>query len=354
MGTKTKPCAIVSGMTRRAPNSVFFLIARCVVGLAALVVSATVAHAGDDSRKTVATVDGHAITQHDLDTTIAVGLYQLRKQALDQFIDNYLMQQAARRAHLSIPEYLDKETAVTVADAEARAQYDKYKGQNSMSFDQIKPRLIASLTSQRQAARLAALRAKLRSDAHVELRLEPPRLEVAIGHSPSIGPASAPITIVEFRDFQSVFCKMEEPVLQQMRDRYKDQVRLIFKDFPPLTSKDAVVAAEAVRCANEQGKFLQFQEAVFADQSKLAVPDLKAAARGLGLDSAKFDSCLDTGKYAGAIEDDIDEGLRLGIRSAPTFFVNGHPHAGIQSTGGFEAMIDPELPGNGRTETRAH
>jgi hypothetical protein len=96
-----------------------------------------------------------------------------------------------------------------VSDADARAQYDKYKSLTKMSFDQLKPGLIAALTSQRQAARQAALHAKLRSDAHVEIKLEPPRLEVAIGHSPSIGPASAPVTIIEFGDFQSTLCGME-------------------------------------------------------------------------------------------------------------------------------------------------
>jgi predicted DsbA family dithiol-disulfide isomerase len=338
---------------RQEPDSIFVVIAGCVVGLAALVIiviSGTLAFAGSDSGRTVAIVDGHAITQQDLDTTIAVGLYQLRKQALEQLIDNYLMKQAARRAHLTIPQYLDRETTVTVSDADARAQYDKYKSQIKLPFDQLKPRLIASLTSQRQTERLTALRAKLRSDAHIELELEPPRFEVAIAHSPSIGPANAPVTIIEFGDFQSTFCEMEVSALQQVRDRYRNQVRLVFKDFPPLTSKEAVQAAEAARCANEQGKFWQFHAALFADQSKLAVSDLKAAARQLGLDSTKFDSCLDSGKYATAIEEDIDEGLRLGVRSTPTFFVNGHPHAGILSTGGLEGMIDPELQAKGSTQ----
>ena len=86
----------------------------------------------------------------------------------------------------------------------------------------------------------------------------------------------------------------------------------------------------------------------------MAVADLKATARGLGLDSAKFDSCLESGKYSSAVEADIEEGLRLGIKSAPSFFVNGNPHAGIQSTAGFEAIIDQELEGKGRAQTKSH
>lgn len=347
----------VSRIIQQEPDSIFVVIAGCVAGLAALVIiviSGTVAFARSDSSRTVAIVDRHAITQQDLDTTIAVQIYQLRRRELDSLIDNYLLEQAARRAHLTIPEYLDKETAVTVSDADARAHYDKYKAQMRVPFDQLKPRLIAELTSERQSERRTALRAKLRSDAHIELALEPPRFDVAIAHSPSVGPANAPVTIIEFGDFQSTFCKMEEPVLQQVRERYGDQVRLVFKDFPPLTSKEAVQAAEAARCANEQGKFWQFHAALFADQSKLAVSDLKAAARQLGLDSAKFDSCLDSGKYATAVEEDIDEGLRLGVSTTPSFFVNGHPHAGILSTVGLEGMIDPELQAKGLTQTKSH
>src|SRR5258708_3005402 len=299
-----KPCAIISRMTRREPDSMSYAMAGCMVGLAALVISAPVAHAGDGSRKTVAIVDGHAITQQELDTTIAVGLYELRKQALDQFIDNYLVEQAARRAHLTIPEYLNRETPVPVSDPNARPQYHKYNSAIKIPSDDSKPRLLAPVTSQRQAQRQAGLHAKLRSDAHVELQLEPPRLEIAVEPSPSLGPASAPVTIIEFGDFQSTFCKMEEGALQQVRDRYRDQVRLVFKDFPPLTSRDAVEAAKAARCANEQGRFWQFHDALYADQSKLKVPDLKAAARRLGLDSVKFDSCLASGKYSSAIEED--------------------------------------------------
>src|ERR1700722_85395 len=99
----------VCRIIRQEPDSIFVVIAGCVAALAALVISATVAFAGSESGKTFAIVDGHAITQQDLDTTIAVEIYQIRRRELDRFIDNYLLEQAARRAHLTVPEYLDKE-----------------------------------------------------------------------------------------------------------------------------------------------------------------------------------------------------------------------------------------------------
>jgi protein-disulfide isomerase len=323
-----------------------------VVVSAVAVGTASAGQAGYDSqRKTVAIVDDQAITEDELDATISSQLYELRRSQLDQFIDNYLLERAAKRAHLSIPDYLDKETSVTVSDADARAQYDKYKGQIKIPFDQLKPSLLAELTSQRQAARQAALQAKLRSDSHVEIKLEEPHSDIAILQSPSLGPANAPVTIIEFGDFQSDYCRAEEPVLQQVRNKYRDQVRLVYKHFPILNSKDSVKAAEAAGCANEQGKFWQFHDALCGDPSKLA--DLKATARGLGLDSAKFDSCLDSRNYTSSVEEDIEEGLGIGVRSAPTFFVNGHPHAGVLSTAGFQSMIDLELQGKGQTETKS-
>jgi protein-disulfide isomerase len=326
-----------------------------VAGLAVLLIGAAAAPAGSESRaQVVAIIDGHAITQQELDTRIAVALYQLRQQGLEQLIDDYLLEQAAKRAHTSIPEYLDKETAVTVTDADARAQYDKYNGLMKLPFDQLKPRLIAALTSQRKAQRQAELSAKLHSDAHVDIKLEQPRIEVAVANSPSIGPANAPVTIVEFGDYQSPFNPKVQGALQQTREKYGDQLRLVFKDFPQLTSKDGMVAAEAARCAGEQGKFWQFQDALYDDQTKLAVPDLKAHAQQLGLDSQKFNSCLDSGKYSGAIEKDIEDGMRIGIRGAPTFIINGNLRVGIQSAAGFAASIDPELKGKGRIETKLH
>jgi protein-disulfide isomerase len=332
---------------RRLPT-----IAACAAGLAAVMIAAAAAPAGSETRPlVVATVDGHPITQQELDTTIAPGLYQMRQRALEQMIDDYLLEQAAKRAHTTIPEYLDQETAVTVTDADARARYDKYRGLMKVPYEQVKARLIASLTNQRQAERQAALRAKLRSDAHVERKLESPHLEVAVANSPTLGPTNAPITIVEFGDYQSPFNKMEQGALQEVRTKYGDRVRFVFRDFPPFASKEGVKPAEAARCANEQGKFWQFQDALYADQSKVGVPDLKAIAQKLGLDTAKFDSCLDSGKYSSVIEKDIEDGLRIGVRSAPTFIVNGIPHAGIQSVAGFEATIDPQLQGKGRNDT---
>jgi protein-disulfide isomerase len=327
-----------------------------VAGLAALVIGAAPAWGGTEARRSpvVAVVDGHAITQEEVDTAVAQGLYELRRRALDQMINDYLLEQAAKRAHTTIPEYLEKESAVTVSDADARAQYDRYKGLIKMPYEQIKPRLIASLTTQRQAQRLAELRANLRKQAQVENKLQPPRLQVAVGNSPALGPANAPVTIVEFGDYESPFNKMELGALAQVREKYGDKVRLVFRDFPSFSSKDGVKAAEAARCADEQGKFWQFQDALYADQTKLAVPDLKATARQLGLDSQKFDSCLDSGRYSSTIEKDIEDGLRLGIRNAPTFIVNGSPHAGAQSVPGFETTIDPLLQGKGGEPSQSH
>ena len=130
--------------------------------------------------------------------------------------------------------------------------------------------------------------------------LTAPRIQVKTAGHPEIGSKDAPITIVEFSDFQCPFCGRAEPTLKQVRAKYGDKVRLVYMDFPLGIHDHAIDAASAGRCAGEQGKFWQFHDAMFADQSKLTPPDLKASAKKLGLDTAKFDDCLDKGKYKAA------------------------------------------------------
>ncbi len=116
-------------------------------------------------------------------------------------------------------------------------------------------------------------------------------------------------------------------------------------DFPLGIHDHAIDAASAGRCAGEQGKFWQFHDAMFADQSKLKPDDLKADAKKLGLDTAKFDECLDKGKYKSAIESDMAQGRDLGVDGTPAFFINGRPLSGAQPFEKFQTTIDEELAG---------
>lgn len=178
--------------------------------------------------------------------------------------------------------------------------------------------------------------------------LTAPRIDVKTAGHPELGAKDAPITIVEFSDFQCPFCGRAEPTLKQVREKYGDKVRVIYMDFPLGIHDHALDAASAGRCAGEQGKFWQFHDAMFADQTKLTPADLKANAKKLGLDTAKFNDCLDKGKYKAEIESDLAQGKDLGIDGTPAFFINGRPLTGAQPFEKFQSTIDEELAGGSK------
>ena len=117
----------------------------------------------------------------------------------------------------------------------------------------------------------------------------------------------------------------------------------MFKDFPLPNHEDAPKAAEAAHCAGEQGKYWEMHDRIFANQSSLGIQTLKEHAVALGLDSAKFDQCLDTGKFADAVVANMKQGEKLGVQSTPTLYVNGRPVVGAQPFEYFQSVIDEEL-----------
>jgi protein-disulfide isomerase/copper chaperone CopZ len=139
------------------------------------------------------------------------------------------------------------------------------------------------------------------------------------------GDFNAPITLVEFSDFECPFCERHYPTLNRILNEYKGKVRLVYKHFP-LSSihPNAQKAAEASECAAEQGKFWEYHDKLFENQrSGFSVEKFKQWAKELGLDTTKFNDCLDSGKYAQKVKDDYQEGLQKGVSGTPSVFVNG-------------------------------
>jgi protein-disulfide isomerase len=117
----------------------------------------------------------------------------------------------------------------------------------------------------------------------------------------------------------------------------------VFKDFPLPNHAQAAKAAEAAHCAGEQGKYWEMHDRMFANQQTLMVPSLKQHAAGIGLEAAKFDQCLDSGKYASSVQEDTRLGEQLGVQSTPTVYINGRPVVGAQPFEYFQSVIDEEL-----------
>jgi protein-disulfide isomerase len=186
------------------------------------------------------------------------------------------------------------------------------------------------------------LSARLRKSADIKwLITEPaqPVQNISVDDDPSRGDATAPVTIVEFTDFQCPACAAMHPVLEEVLKSYGNKVRFVVRDFPLSMHENARKAAEAANAANAQGKFFEYIAVLFKNQKALDVPSLKKYASDLGLDRAKFDAALDRGVYAAEVKKDISDGELYGVGSTPTIFVNG-VQLRVLSADGLRAAID--------------
>jgi len=308
----------------------------------------------------LATVGDRQITEREVDQEIlqrilrsvdTTKLYEWRKDAVNDMVNDYLIGDAAKKAGMTRDQFVQHEIDASgsgkVTEADARTYYDKHKKQiqaeTSRPFDQIKGQLIAALQKQQDVERREQMMAKLKAQEPVKILLVQPRVKVESAGNPSTGGKDAPVTIVEFSDFQCPFCRAAETAVKTVKDKYGDKIRIVYLDFPLGMHAHAMDAARAGRCAGEQGKFWELHDAMFADQSKLAPADLKADAKRLGLDTKAFDTCFDANKYDASIHKDMSQGQALGVTATPTFFVNGRQILGAQPAEQFEQIIDEEL-----------
>jgi protein-disulfide isomerase len=317
--------------------------------------------AGSD--KVVATVGNHKITETELDArikpqmdTLESQVYDLKRKAIDSMVDEYLLEQAAKKQKMTVSQYVQKEIIDKVGhvnEAEAKKYYDAHKGTGTVPFDKIKARLVAALQQQKMVERRDQLVDELRKQEPVKVMLKTPRLQVVSSGHPTLGPANAPVTIVEFGDFQCPFCKRAQPTLKEVLAHYPHQVRLVYMDFPLPFHAHALDAAKAARCANEQGKFWQYHDQLFVDQAKESPADLKGLAKKVGLNTTQFDSCLEKAKYQGAIDRDIAEGKKLGVDGTPSFYIDGRPLVGAVPFQNFQRIIEEELADKGASAKHA-
>jgi protein-disulfide isomerase len=314
-----------------------------------------------DPKAPVARVGGQAITAGDLDDAVKKDLkqleqqyqervYEIRRQALDSMIKKRLVEAKAKAAGTTPEELVQKEVVGKIpepSDAEVQALYERAKagGQQLPPLDQVKPDISRFIKQQKAQGALAEYYDNLKKDAKVEMLLPPyeaPKVEVA-ADGPAKGPQGAPVTIVEFSDFQCPYCVRAEQTVKDLLAAYPEKIRLVYRDFPLPFHQDAQKAAEASHCAQDQGKYWEMHDKLFASQAKLAVSDLKGYARELGLDGAQFDKCLESGEKAKVVDAHRKAGDDAGVSGTPAFFINGRPLSGAQPLEAFKPIVDQEL-----------
>ena len=296
----------------------------------------------------VATVGTDSITLREVEQTVALSLYQadqqrnqLLHQALQQLIDEELLETEASRKGVTVSQLLadasQSETIARLANLPGPVkQLSPGKARGSVDLE-------AARDPQQQARLRQALLVALRRQADIHINLpapDPPILSVSADDDPSVGPANAPVTIVEFSAFQCPYCKLSVPLIKEILAKYPGKVKVVYRDYPGPNHPYAQQAAEAAQCAGDQGKFWEYHDSLFDRQASGTGWNFTKLAKEIGLNQDAFATCLNTGRYREEVAKDLHDGFKLGVTSTPTFFINGRPLVGAKPFVEFQAVID--------------
>jgi protein-disulfide isomerase len=324
-----------------------------VMGLAAGLTTVTAAAEQNkqDNNGVVAQVGGTNLTTTDFENKEAGALLQARYQlylaerkVLDKFVDQEILEIQAKKQGLTVDQLLAKEAYKGIKDPTDDQLEVYYEGVDSeQPFSAVRSQILDHIRQARHAKALAAYVETLKAQTNVHVMLAPPAADVDAQSVNIHGSKDAPITLVEFADFQCPYCAKVNPVLLQIEKEYGDKLAVVFKDFPLPMHKDAEKAAEGARCAGEQGKYWEYHDLLFSSH-ETDLPSLKKHAGQLNLDQAKFATCLDSGSEAAAVKKDFMEGQRLGLTGTPSFFVNGHFFSGAADSAMLHEILGTQLP----------
>jgi len=313
--------------------------------------------AGTPSAKPLAEINGEVVTTEDLDQALGIKLtklqdqiYRLKRDQLDAMIAQRLLAQEAAKRGVSLSALLDAEVTAKVGlvtETEIESIYQTPKATVKGDESEVREKIRASLQQRKLSAQREQFVRSLREQGTVVDRLEPPpvvRVAVATNGAPVRGDKRAPVTLVEFSDFHCPFCKRVQPMLTALLDRYPGKVKLVFRDFPLVQlHPQAPRAAEAARCAQDQGKFWEYHDVLFVQAPRAGDDDLKQYAADVELDRERFAGCLSENVYREAVQRDIEEATKLGLDGTPAFFINGRLISGAQPLEKFVQIIDEEL-----------
>jgi protein-disulfide isomerase len=366
----------VSMLGRGTRGAIGYLRVQALAVLASVSLSALGACAKDGAAKTKSEAPAKSAAESGIPTVLAtigdekIGLDDLRDRvgdqldqldmqyrlardklvgtALDSVVRNRLLQAEAKKTGKTTDQLLLAEMpgGPDPSDVEISAWYNDNQARvGGRTLDQVRSQIADYLRTERRAEAGQKLEQRLRSAYRVTMAFEPYRIPFSNAGAPTLGSKDAPVTLVEFSDFQCPYCRAAAPTLKQVAQKFGDKVQIVYRQSPIASIHPfAFKAAEASLCAHDQGKFWELHDALFQDQSKLAVSDLKATARRLGIDGKKFDACLDAGRYVEQVQNDLKEAQRVGANGTPAIFINGtYVEGGSVPFSVLESLIEKEL-----------
>jgi protein-disulfide isomerase len=298
----------------------------------------------------VAKVSGANLTLTDLQQDEGGKLLQAEYQfylnerkALEELIDNRLLGDEARKKNITLDKLLDTEVYKEVKDPTEDQLEVYYEGLDTQEpYQSIREDVLQHIRELRRTKARAAYVDQLRKQAQINIMLMPPSAQVDVSKAYARGSENAPVVLVEFADYQCPYCQKVNPQIQQLKKEFGDSLTVVYKDFPLPMHHGSEKAAEASRCAGEQGKFWEYHDVLFYSKL-LEVDALKEHARVLKLDGDRFDTCLDSGAESGAVKKDLDEAKSLGLTGTPSFFVNGHFFSGVVDYAALKDIVNQQL-----------
>lgn len=339
-------------MIRKGP-----LVAVLLLAVAALPVcdSKTADEPAKETSEVVAYVGEEPITRAELEEVAATGLkkleqerYDLLANALDSMVLQRLVIKAAEDRGITTDELarIEIESKVvepTHAEIESFYEANKHRA-GGRTLDEVGNTIKKMIRDQRVQQRQVEFYNALKAQAGFRNLLEPPRTEVSIpAGAPVLGPVDAPITIIEFADYQCPYCRRVHPGLSRLLAEYKDKVRYVFRDYPLANHNRAVPASVAARCAGEQGKFWDYHNNLMEMTGSLSDDDLMKRAADLGLEAGAFNTCFTSGRHTADVQAGFTDGQAVGVTGTPSFFINGRMVVGAKPYQDLKKVVDEEL-----------
>ena len=257
-------------------------------------------------------------------------IYSIRKEILDRRINDLLIVAEANKRKIGPEEIVRTEITdkiKTPTDADITKFYEENKSNIKGDLAGARASISSYLQQQQQEQLEVALANKLRTTGNLKILLrepEPPSMSISLGVGASRGDVNSPVTVVEFTDFQCSACGGMYPIVEEVLKSYGPRVHFVMRNFPLTTiHPNAYNAAQAAEAAKAQGKFWQYIDVLFKNQTTLDRDSLKKYATQVGLDRKQFDADFDSAKYEPVVRHDIEDGELYGVEATPTFFING-------------------------------
>jgi protein-disulfide isomerase len=325
----------------------YFLCA--ILGLPGLAQSSSDASA--NGATVLVEVDGAKLTLGDFERKRPSGLfnarnsfYEAEKKAVDEFVDEYLLERQAQREHITVAELLERHVnGALPKDPSDEALRVYYEGLDAAQpYEAVRDQILQHLRERRLAKLKTAYMESLRSPASIAMHLTPPRAAVPVKDAALRGSPDAPVMVVEYADYECPYCQQIQPALDRLEADFKGKLAFAYKDVPLPMHPHAQKAAEAAHCAGAQGKYWEYHDLLYKTK-KLEIVDLKEDARTLQLDTGAFDKCLASGEQSESVKAQLTEGQSLGLQGTPSFFINGRVFSGVLTYEQLSAVIVEEL-----------